>query len=228
MVGAGDQQHAAVDDATSCGPPRGQVELGVRSGWSTRVFSAAAKLVGAKMIGIDLTESCKDVYARVVGEDGGFAVTGDRCRGVTCEGPCVAIAPARVRVVPMHACSATGGALPLLLLTPYTPSLPSLPAYTPYTPSLLTLLTYTPYTPSLLILLTYTPYTPSLLTLLTYTPYIPSLLTYAPYTSSLLTYTPYTPRSRWCKKKQKANLHTTIQPIHPSASLLLHHAVGRV
>ena len=157
MVGAGDQQHAAVDDATSCGPPRGQVELGVRSGWSTRVFSAAAKLVGAKMIGIDLTESCKDVYARVVGEDGGFAVTGDRCRGVTCEGPCVAIAPARVRVVPMHACSATGGALPLLLLTPYTPSLPSLPAYTPYTPSLLTLLTYTPYTPSLLTLLTYTP-----------------------------------------------------------------------
>ena len=215
MVGAGDQQHAAVDDATSCGPPRGQVELGVRSGWSTRVFSAAAKLVGAKMIGIDLTESCKDVYARVVGEDGGFAVTGDRCRGVTCEGPCVAIAPARARVVPMHACSATGGALPLLLLTPYTPSLPSLPAYTPYTPSLL-------------ILLTYTPYTPSLLTLLTYTPYIPSLLTYAPYTSSLLTYTPYTPRSRWCKKKQKANLHTTIQPIHPSASLLLHHEVGRV
>jgi hypothetical protein len=58
---------------------RAQVELGVRSGWSTRVFSAAAKLVGAKMIGIDLTESCKDVYAREVGEEGGFAVAGDRC-----------------------------------------------------------------------------------------------------------------------------------------------------
>ena len=57
--------------------PRTIVELGVRSGWSTRVFSAAAKLVGAKMIGIDLSESCKDVYARVVGEAGGFAVTGD-------------------------------------------------------------------------------------------------------------------------------------------------------
>jgi hypothetical protein len=46
------------------------------SGWSTRALSAAAKLVGAKMVGIDLSDTCKDVYNTLVGEAHGFAVAG--------------------------------------------------------------------------------------------------------------------------------------------------------
>ena len=46
------------------------------SGWSTRALSAAAKLVGAKMVGIDLSDTCKDVYNALVGEAHGFAVAG--------------------------------------------------------------------------------------------------------------------------------------------------------
>lgn len=57
--------------------PHTIVELGVRTGWSTRAFAAAAKLVGAKMIGIDLDERCKEVYAQAVGPQHGFAVVGD-------------------------------------------------------------------------------------------------------------------------------------------------------
>ena len=57
--------------------PRTIVELGVRTGWSTRAFAAAAKLVGAKMIGIDLDKGCRDVYALAVGPQHGFAMVGD-------------------------------------------------------------------------------------------------------------------------------------------------------
>lgn len=57
--------------------PRTIVELGVRTGWSTRAFAAAAKLVGAFMIGVDLDERCKNVYALAVGPQHGFAVAGD-------------------------------------------------------------------------------------------------------------------------------------------------------
>lgn len=57
--------------------PRTIVELGVRTGWSTRAFAAAAKLVGAKIIGIDLDKGCKDVYALAVGPQHGFAMVGD-------------------------------------------------------------------------------------------------------------------------------------------------------
>ena len=49
--------------------PRVIVELGVRSGWSSRAFSAAAKLVGAKMVGVDLSEGCKDVYGALLSSD---------------------------------------------------------------------------------------------------------------------------------------------------------------
>ena len=45
------------------------VELGVRSGWSSRAFAAAAKLVGAKMVGVDLSEGCKDVYGALLSSD---------------------------------------------------------------------------------------------------------------------------------------------------------------
>jgi hypothetical protein len=49
--------------------PRVIVELGVRSGWSSRAFAAAAKLVGAKMVGVDLSEGCKDVYGALLSSD---------------------------------------------------------------------------------------------------------------------------------------------------------------
>eukprot|EP00961_Rhodomonas_salina_P164592 2217588-Rhodomonas_salina.1 len=42
--------------------PETIVELGVRSGWSTRAFSAAARLNGAVMVGIDQDSACKRVY----------------------------------------------------------------------------------------------------------------------------------------------------------------------
>jgi hypothetical protein len=57
--------------------PRTIVELGVRSGWSTRAFAAAAKLIDARMVGIDLDLKCQDVYETLVGEKLGFAVQGD-------------------------------------------------------------------------------------------------------------------------------------------------------
>ena len=43
--------------------PKAIVELGVRTGWSTRAFSAAARVLGAKMLGVDKDPSSEQVYS---------------------------------------------------------------------------------------------------------------------------------------------------------------------
>ncbi len=45
--------------------PRSIVELGVREGWSTRAFAAAASVIGARMVGVDLSPYCDDAYDKV-------------------------------------------------------------------------------------------------------------------------------------------------------------------
>ena len=45
--------------------PRSIVELGVREGWSTRAFAAAADIIGARMVGVDHSPYCDDTYAAV-------------------------------------------------------------------------------------------------------------------------------------------------------------------
>ncbi len=45
--------------------PRSIVELGVREGWSTRAFAAAASIIGARMVGVDLSPYCDDAYEKV-------------------------------------------------------------------------------------------------------------------------------------------------------------------
>jgi hypothetical protein len=45
--------------------PRSIVELGVREGWSTRAFAAAANVTGSRMVGVDLSSYCDDTYAQV-------------------------------------------------------------------------------------------------------------------------------------------------------------------
>ena len=44
--------------------PRSIVELGVREGWSTRAFAAAANITGSRMVGVDLSPYCDDTYAQ--------------------------------------------------------------------------------------------------------------------------------------------------------------------
>ncbi len=43
--------------------PKSIVELGVRTGWSTRAFLAAARIIGAQILGIDKDPSSRQVYS---------------------------------------------------------------------------------------------------------------------------------------------------------------------